>query len=120
MMVGRVKEGLDIVRTARLRYDGRRRNPFNEYECGHWYARAMSSYALIQGMTGVSYDAVDKTLMIRPNIKGDFRAFLSTATGFATVGVKNGKPFVKVKSGKIESDNIHYKSEGGDLRKGKF
>ena len=40
---GKVKEGLNIVRTLRKRYDGRVRNPFDEYECGHWYARAMRS-----------------------------------------------------------------------------
>ncbi len=42
MLEGLVEEGLEIVRTCRERYDGRIRNPFNEYECGHWYARAMS------------------------------------------------------------------------------
>ncbi len=36
------------------------RNPFDEYECGHWYGRALSSYGLLQGLTGVRYDAVDK------------------------------------------------------------
>jgi hypothetical protein len=46
MLMGHVNEGLDIVRAARDRYDGRVRNPFHEYECGHWYARAMSSYTL--------------------------------------------------------------------------
>jgi uncharacterized protein (DUF608 family) len=40
VMMGHVAEGLDIVRTCRARYDGRVRNPFDEYECGHWYARA--------------------------------------------------------------------------------
>ena len=45
---GFFEEGLDIVRTCRARYDGTRRNPFNEYECGHWYARALASYGLIQ------------------------------------------------------------------------
>jgi uncharacterized protein (DUF608 family) len=62
MLEGMVNEGLEIVRVCRDRYDGVRRNPFNEYECGHWYARALSSYGLIQGLTGVRYDAVDKTL----------------------------------------------------------
>ena len=50
MMMGCVEEGLEIVREARKRYDGRVRNPFDEYECGHWYARAMSSYALLQSL----------------------------------------------------------------------
>ncbi len=102
MFEGMVKEGLDIVRTARARYDGRVRNPFNEYECGHWYARAMSSYGLIEGLTGVRYDAVDKTLFIDSRIGPDFRSFLSTATGYGTVGLKGGKPFLRVKSGTIE------------------
>src|SRR6185437_11442375 len=79
MLMGRVAEGLGIIRLARDRYDGRVRNPFNEYECGHWYARAMSSYGLLQGLTGLRYDAVDKTLYIDSRI-GDFTCFLSTAT----------------------------------------
>lgn len=52
LMIGRVEEGLDIVRLCRARYDGTRRNPFNEYECGHWYARAMASFALLFGPFG--------------------------------------------------------------------
>lgn len=60
MMKGEVEKGLDIVRECRERYDGRVRNPFNEIECGHWYARAMASYGMLQGLTGVRYDAVDK------------------------------------------------------------
>ena len=63
MLLGRVEEVLEIVRTCRYRYDGRTRNPFDEYECGHWYARAMSSYGLLQGLTGVRYDAVDRGLL---------------------------------------------------------
>ena len=108
MMKGMVKEGLEIVRTCRDRYDGRIRNPFNEYECGHWYARAMSSYALLQGLTGARYDAVDEVLYLRPSIKGDFRSFLCTAAGYGTVGVKNGKPFIEVKHGKIPIKRIEY------------
>lgn len=108
MLEGMVEEGLDIVRTARDRYDGTVRNPFNEYECGHWYARAMASYGLMYGLTGVRYDAVDKTLYIQPRIAGDFRSFLATATGYATVGVKDGKPFVEVKSGTIPYERIEY------------
>lgn len=108
MMNGLVEEGLDIVRAARERYDGRKRNPYNEYECGHWYARAMASYALLQGLSGARYDAVDKVLFLKPSIAGDFRSFLCTATGYGTVGVKDGKPFVEVKSGEIAVDRIDY------------
>lgn len=108
MLMGHIEEGLEIVRTCRDRYDGRVRNPFNEYECGHWYARAMASYGLIQGLSGVSYDAVDRVLSIKPTIKGDFRSFLSTATGYGTAGVKDGKPFLEVVHGTIPYDRIEY------------
>lgn len=101
MMMGHVKEGLDILRASRKRYDGRIRNPFNEYECGHWYARALSSYGYLQALTGVRYDAVDKTLYIDSKI-GDFTSFISTETGFGTVSLKAGKPYLKTVYGNIE------------------
>jgi uncharacterized protein (DUF608 family) len=101
ILEGLVDEGLDIVRVCRDRYDGRVRNPFDEYECGHWYARAMASYGLLQALTGVRYDAVDKTLYINSQVGKDFHSFLSTAFGFATVGLDNGKPFIQTKNGDI-------------------
>ncbi len=105
LSVGRVAEGLEIVRLCRDRYDGRVRNPFNEFECGHWYARAMSSYGLIQGLTGIRVDAVEKTLFIDSKI-GDFTCFLSTATGFGTVTLRQGKASVHAVYGKIEIEKI--------------
>ena len=105
---GFIDEGLQIVRTARDRYDGKVRNPFDEYECGHWYARAMSSYALLQSLGGARYDAIEKILYLKPAVKGDFRTFISTATGYGTVGVKDGKPFCEVKSGRIPFEKIEF------------
>ncbi len=105
MLMGEVEKGLDIVRTARDRYNGEVRNPFDEYECGHWYARAMSSYGLLQGLTGVTYDAVDHTLFIDSKI-GDFKSFLSTDTGFGNVGLKDGKPFCKMVYGNLDVKKV--------------
>ncbi len=102
IMLGMAGEGLEVVRACRSRYDGWVRNPFNEYECGNWYARAMSSYALLQALSGARYDAVDEVLYLTPAIAGDFRCFISTASGYGTVGIKNGKPFLDVKSGAIK------------------
>ncbi|HCZ25486.1 MAG TPA: hypothetical protein DHU98_02140 [Bacteroides uniformis] len=101
MMKGEVEKGLDIVRECRERYDGRVRNPFNEIECGHWYARAMASYGMLQGLTGVRYDAVDKTMYIDSKI-GDFKSFISTDTGFGTIEWKAGKPVLNVVYGNID------------------
>lgn len=100
MFEGEVKKGLDIVRTLRARYDGTIRNPYNEYECGSWYARALASYSLLQALTGVRYDAVTQTLYIDSRI-GDFKSFLATEGGYATVGLRHGKPFIHVAHGSI-------------------
>ncbi|MFI5139638.1 MAG: GH116 family glycosyl hydrolase [Sphingobacteriales bacterium] len=105
MMTGHVKEGLEILRASRDRYNGRVRNPFNEYECGSWYARALSSYGYLQALTGVRYDAVDKTLFIDSKI-GDFTVFISTETGFGTVSLNKGKPSVDVVYGAVSIEKV--------------
>lgn len=101
MLMGEIDAGMDIIEEVRKRYDGRIRNPFNEYECGHWYARALASYGLLQGLTGVRYDAVDQTLFIDSKIGDDFQSFLSTENGFGLVGLSNGQPFIDSIHGEI-------------------
>ena len=105
IFMGRVKEGLDIVRACRKRYDGSVRNPFDEYECGHWYARAMASYALLESLTGVRYDAVEKTLYVHSRV-GNFVSFLSTDKGFADVVYKNGQVSLQHVYGAIPVNRI--------------
>ncbi|MFA7492252.1 MAG: GH116 family glycosyl hydrolase [Proteiniphilum sp.] len=106
MLKGEIEKGLEIVRVCRDRYDGSVRNPFNEYECGHWYARAMASYAMLQALTGVRYDAVDKILYIDSKI-GDFTSFISTGTGFGTISLRNGKPRLKLLFGSIDIEKYN-------------
>ena len=73
-----------------------RRNPFNEYECGHWYARALSSYSLLEALSGVRYDAVDQALRLRPGAPATSRSFLATEAGFGTATVADGVPTLKL------------------------
>ena len=105
MCLGEVEKGLEIVRAVRNRYDGRVRNPFNEYECGHWYARAMASYGLLQGLTGVRYDAVEQKLYVDSKV-GDFTSFISTEYGFGTVKQSNGNTELEVVFGEIPVKEI--------------
>jgi uncharacterized protein (DUF608 family) len=55
---GMEREGLERIGAIRERYDGRRRSPFDEAECGHYYARAMASWAAIPALTGFQYSGV--------------------------------------------------------------
>ena len=59
---GLTNMGLSCINNIRARYDGRRRNPFDEAECGRFYARAMASWGAVIALTGFHYSAVDQTL----------------------------------------------------------
>ena len=80
---GMVKEGLAIVEAVRRRYDGVRRNPWNEVECGHHYARAMSSWSLLTALSGFAFSAPDKEMRFRPRLRGpEFRALYSAGVAW--------------------------------------
>ena len=59
---GQTDEGLMCVQDIRNRYDGLKRNPFNEAECGHHYARAMASWAAVLALTGFHYSGVEQSM----------------------------------------------------------
>jgi len=63
---GMVEEGLQCISAIRARYDGRKRNPFNEAECGHHYARAMASWAAVLALTGFRYSGVTQSMWFAP------------------------------------------------------
>jgi len=55
---GQTEEGLKCITNIRNRYDGRKRSPFDEAECGHHYGRAMASWSALPALTGFNYSAV--------------------------------------------------------------
>ena len=68
---GYVEEGFRIVRAVRNRYDGERRNPWNEVECGNHYARALASWSLLLALSGFRYSAPEKTMGFDPRMPGE-------------------------------------------------
>ena len=104
---GYVDEGLTIVKALRSRYDGRTRNPWNEYECGNYYARAMSSYALLGALSGFRYSAVDRTLRFAPKLKvRPFQCFFSTASGYGTVTLDGHTVSVHIIEGELPIEKL--------------
>ena len=114
MIAGEVEKGLDIVRAARERYDGRIRNPFNEYECGHWYARAMSSYGLLQGLTGQRYDAVERRMNVDSKVGNDFTTFISTQSGWGNLRSDDKDISLKVENGYMDLLSFHFTRDGSN------
>ncbi|HOJ22686.1 MAG TPA: GH116 family glycosyl hydrolase, partial [Armatimonadota bacterium] len=76
---GLVEEGLTVVDAVRERYDGEKRNPWNEIECGSNYARSMASYALLNAFSGFEFNLPAGHIGFRPLrlVDGRFRCFWS-------------------------------------------
>ena len=53
---GFVDQAIEVTQAIRDRFDGRKRNPWNEIECGSNYARSMTAYGLIPALSGFTYD----------------------------------------------------------------
>ena len=63
---GLEEEGLECIRALRSRYDGARRNPWNEIECGGNYARSMAAWALVMTYQGLSVDMTRGCIGFKP------------------------------------------------------
>ena len=86
---GAVADGLTVVEAARVRHDGVRRNPWNEVECGHHYARSMSSWAVLLALSGAHCDLGRGELRFEPVVEASthvdtFTTFWSTGRGWGT------------------------------------
>lgn len=68
---GYIDECETMVRAIRDRYDGEKRNPWDEIECGHNYARTMASYALMPLWSGFTFDMTEKYIGFAPIGKDD-------------------------------------------------
>ena len=113
---GLVDEGLTIVKAARSRYEGRTRNPWNEYECGNWYARAMSSYALLGALSGFRYSAIEKTVWFGPRLKArPFQSFFSTASGFGTIALHERTVSIRIIEGELAIEKLIFEDAKSPL-----
>jgi uncharacterized protein (DUF608 family) len=83
---GQLEAGLKVYRSVRDRFDGHKRNPFNEGEYGHRYARAMAAWAGILAYTGFQYSAVEKSMHFNPR-PGKY--FWSNGYQYGTVEIRD-------------------------------
>lgn len=95
---GMEPEGLEVIRNIRDRYDGAKRSPFNEAECGHHYARAMASWASVIALSGFNYSAIEKSMSFTSK-PGTY--FWSNGTAWGTCKISEKKAELKVLSGEI-------------------
>lgn len=99
---GLVAEGYEIVESVRNRYDGFKRNPWNEIECGSNYARSMASYSLLLAVSGFTFDMVKRVVGFNPILQnGSFECFWCVHSAWGTFVCKNNKVRISVEYGEL-------------------
>ena len=98
---GFVDEGLTVVRAARARHDGSRRNPWNDIECGSYYARSLSSYALVNAYLGMTFDQRVGEIGFRPARAGQAVYFWSAGRGWGEIEFRGRTAILSVKGGEL-------------------
>lgn len=103
---GFIDEGLRVIRAVRDRYDGEKRNPFNEIECGSNYARPMASFALLPIFSGFSFDMSNHHIGFSPIVDGDFKCMWSLGSGWGDYIRNNEGEKILIKGGALRLSSI--------------
>ncbi|RUT32585.1 hypothetical protein EMQ25_05370 [Arsenicitalea aurantiaca] len=100
---GMIAQGAEVFAAVRDHYDGAKRNPWNEIECGSNYARSMASWGAVPTLSGFSFDARDKSMGFAPLVRhGDrFRSFWSCGSAWGTVELTEGALTIAVADGSL-------------------
>lgn len=99
---GLIDEGLTVVRAIRDRYDGEKRNPWNEIECGSNYARSMASFALLPIFSGFEFDVPRKHIGFAPIISGDYKCMWNLGCAWGDFIKKENQYQLVVADGALE------------------
>ena len=100
---GMDEEALKCITSIRNRFDGAKRNPFDEAECGHHYARAMASWAGVLAWSGFHYSGVRQEIGFTDN-PGTY--FWSNGYAWGVCKVTEKEALLKVLKGKLSLKQI--------------
>ena len=116
MAYGMLEEGIKVTAGVRDRYDGDKRNPWNEIECGSNYARSMASWGAMIVLSGFVYDATRGHIGFAPRLRdGDsFRSFWSGANGYGTVEIGKGALKLEILGGEVALESLGLPPSSGN------
>ena len=103
---GFIEEGLKVIRAVRDRYDGYKRNPWNEIECGSNYARPMASFALLPIFSGMQFDLPNHYIGFAPIVSGEFKCLWSLGSGWGDFIKTEREYTVVIHAGQLSLDTF--------------
>jgi uncharacterized protein (DUF608 family) len=113
IFAGLVRQGVECVTNARFRFDGERRNPWDEPECGHHYARAMSAWSPVVALTGFYWHGPSRKLKIAPRMRAaSVKLFWATGTGWGTFTQAAARVSLKVLHGRLPLRSVEIPAGG--------
>lgn len=114
---GQMQDGLKCIESIRDRFDGYKRNPYDEPECGHHYARAMASWASVLALSGFHYSGISKSVSFT-STPGTY--FWSNGYAWGTCKIEERKATFKVLSGEISISKFDLLGVGSSSSKDKL
>ena len=113
---GYKKRAVEMVKAVRDRYDGKKRNPWNEIECGSNYARSMAVFAFIPILSGFAFDLPRRYIGFNPKVKGDFNCPWFTSAAWGELKIKGKRAQIIVLDGEIELAKVGLPKEPKTVR----
>jgi hypothetical protein len=108
---GMMDDGLKIVKAVRDRYDGEKRNPWNEIECGSNYARTMASFSFLPILSGFEFDLSKEHIGFSPKVnKENFKCLFSLGTGWGYFTNDSKSAIIKLCGGSLTLSTISLKN----------
>ena len=103
---GMMEKAEEIASSIRSRYDGARRNPWNEIECGSNYARSMAAYGLLCSSSGFTFDRGAGKLGFAPVVQSPYCTFWSIGSAWGTVSIGADQAELTVLYGELDLQNL--------------
>lgn len=111
---GMVRQAFELVEGARRRFDGEKRNPWDETECGHHYARNMAAWSVILALSGFHYEGSRRALIAVPALQSPrFRCFWSTGTAWGVFERTSARFSLRVLHGKLQVRTVEIAGAAG-------
>ena len=106
---GKFEDGIKAVKAVRDRFNGEKRNPWNEFECGSNYARSMASYALVPILSGFEFDMPNHHIGFNPYTKDKFSSIFSLADAWGEFSIAENTAKINIIEGGLKLKSLGLK-----------